>query len=1228
MLMRLCKIKARSKGYYSDEPQYKSYCTKLYNATKEGKGIAGLAGDANNEATAERLTKLFKAIGFPYRVEASGKFLDFYDLNPDAEDPILFDDDAEDVFYDQFGKVVNFKVLISQFYDRDEKVKAYVEKNLSSKRQAKKTEPKIEREEEAVEAEEKVEMPKPVRKTAKAKVEKVVEPTIDPKETEDEQVVEAKQIKPSKKTKKFDGQLGGLNYEVLTRDEWLQEYERATDGYKMAKRDRQVLISRIEQMSGAELQEKFGDSFISSTENSFYSGDREWVAKWALRIEELGIVTITSARRYSDNDSTKFPESFLKTNRWEIKLLLEPKQSSITKLQCDHASHFFGDTFFGQKVEQPFYGCQETSSSTKETPSKPANPYSIFDVAVNADAWSDKTGKYVWYLLTVEDSYRIWKNAGGALYPPTKVAESDDIGQWNKLKDFFGSEPFEATQNNRTYYHYPVVLAFLGSGTLYEDTPPCLFGFSFHELDNDRVTFYVHSYPFADSFGGKRFIDSEKHILNDCLSLQSFLSHVDIDMSLVSPCKKRRKRMKIEEKLNDCTSCGNDSSLSDDQSFDGLIDQLIEEHDIDLDVYDYDDYIIISRIVVPKNKRNEGIGTEVIEKILEYADDNDKDVFVTPTSDFGGSMTRLTKFYKSFGFVPNKGKYRDFRTRETMIRKNSTLDDHTEDMPTLFSGSNNVDLGKLENDDRHKAPYRDDEGFFSPAHDVSKAFPGIYSMSFSKALREYGTGNDSDPMALQIIRNIQDNPDAKVKIYRAVEKGLQDNIADLKQDRKYIKRNGSVPPWADVPPHSAEEYSAFVDSQIDNLGSVEGATIQASINPNEWVTITRQYAVDHGECCVPGGYTILTKTVKAKDLFTEGNSIHEWGYDPGNDTGLRDQSFMPPKDVQEEAERGLEWRREYNRGGTSVGVARARDLSNGKSVSYDTVKRMKAYFDRHSVDKDAQGFRQGEPGYPSAGRIAWSLWGGDAGYRWSKSIVSKQGLGEIDSNDQLSGKVLDTQEKEQSKEVAPLTTQEVINMDPPQTLPLKGEMRDFLSNLLAKFNMLIWGGAGSGKSSFVLRLANELAETNTGRVLYYMTEEKVSSGRLKARMDLMKAYSDNVNFDDHGTFDRLTALVNTGMYRYVIVDSINMINVEQQRIVDLMQTFPEVSWIFIAQATKGKNAYAGIQSLAHAVDTEISTANDKGTAVAELKKHRDGALKTHTIFGSTGMRDPGWQAQW
>lgn len=84
-----------------------------------------------------------------------------------------------------------------------------------------------------------------------------------------------------------------------------------------------------------------------------------------------------------------------------------------------------------------------------------------------------------------------------------------------------------------------------------------------------------------------------------------------------------------------------------------------------------------------------------------------------------------------------------------------------------------------------------------------------------------------------------------------------------------------------------------------------------------------------------------------------------------------------------EAERGLAWREEYGRGGTEVGVARARDIKNRKNLSPDTVRRMKSYFARHEVDKQAEGFSPGEDGYPSAGRIAWALWGGDPGQSWA-----------------------------------------------------------------------------------------------------------------------------------------------------------------------------------------------------------------------------------------------------
>jgi len=101
---------------------------------------------------------------------------------------------------------------------------------------------------------------------------------------------------------------------------------------------------------------------------------------------------------------------------------------------------------------------------------------------------------------------------------------------------------------------------------------------------------------------------------------------------------------------------------------------------------------------------------------------------------------------------------------------------------------------------------------------------------------------------------------------------------------------------------------------------------------------------------------------------------------------LADQN-KPSKGMVEEALKGLKWREEYNRGGTAVGVARARDISNGKNLSDDTVKRMHSFFSRHEVDKKGQGFQQGEDGFPSAGRIAWALWGGDAGQTWAADKV-------------------------------------------------------------------------------------------------------------------------------------------------------------------------------------------------------------------------------------------------
>lgn len=107
-------------------------------------------------------------------------------------------------------------------------------------------------------------------------------------------------------------------------------------------------------------------------------------------------------------------------------------------------------------------------------------------------------------------------------------------------------------------------------------------------------------------------------------------------------------------------------------------------------------------------------------------------------------------------------------------------------------------------------------------------------------------------------------------------------------------------------------------------------------------------------------------------------------------------NFTPPQEVRNNAKRGLELRSQYNRGGTAVGVARARDLSNGGGVSLDTIKRMSSYFARHEVDKKGEGW-----GKDSAGYIAWLLWGGDAGWSWAKGVIKdnekkdKSGMAEL-----------------------------------------------------------------------------------------------------------------------------------------------------------------------------------------------------------------------------------------
>jgi hypothetical protein len=99
------------------------------------------------------------------------------------------------------------------------------------------------------------------------------------------------------------------------------------------------------------------------------------------------------------------------------------------------------------------------------------------------------------------------------------------------------------------------------------------------------------------------------------------------------------------------------------------------------------------------------------------------------------------------------------------------------------------------------------------------------------------------------------------------------------------------------------------------------------------------------------------------------------------------KSATPPAAVAKEAKRGLELRKQHKRGGTEIGVWRAENLVKRTPLDLPELKRIRSYFARHEVDKRGKDWNNKER--PSAGRIAWLLWGGEPGRKWVERELKK-----------------------------------------------------------------------------------------------------------------------------------------------------------------------------------------------------------------------------------------------
>lgn len=230
--------------------------------------------------------------------------------------------------------------------------------------------------------------------------------------------------------------------------------------------------------------------------------------------------------------------------------------------------------------------------------------------------------------------------------------------------------------------------------------------------------------------------------------------------------------------------------------------------------------IHVANIVVPEDKRNSGLGSRAMKAITDHADKTGQRVTLRlAEKGYNGSKgpNSLRDFYKRFGFVDNKGRNKDFSISDHMYRE-----------PMKESLSKDRNEYKID----HEAP---DPSFGSPMHDVT--LNGTYPKDFYTG-RAFQYAHEPYPEeSISKIMSVRNQPDKTVQIYRAVPR----------PDGK----TGQAP-------------------DVSN----------AHINPGDWVTPSKSYAIEHGRSALGGNFRICFSRKPAKELFTDGNSIHEWGWHP------------------------------------------------------------------------------------------------------------------------------------------------------------------------------------------------------------------------------------------------------------------------------------------------------------------------------------------------------------
>ena len=204
----------------------------------------------------------------------------------------------------------------------------------------------------------------------------------------------------------------------------------------------------------------------------------------------------------------------------------------------------------------------------------------------------------------------------------------------------------------------------------------------------------------------------------------------------------------------------------------------------------------------------------------------------------------------------------------------------------MFAGPGNAQRGavSLGNDPvayrgSHTAPMKDSG---APLNDLTKIYPDdIYSSKAAQYYGHYGNGSAQDAQSIALMQSARNRPNLPVTMYRAVpyEKSFGEQVATLDAQMATFMRRGNTPSDSALSGSAWYNNASEMRARLASAAEAQATTARLTINNGDWVTLNRAYAKEHGEGALNGNYKIISQKVPARKLFTDGNSIHEFGYD-------------------------------------------------------------------------------------------------------------------------------------------------------------------------------------------------------------------------------------------------------------------------------------------------------------------------------------------------------------